>query len=155
MVEPDAQLWLDVFLPAGDPLSERDVGKAFSWLGAAAAGAIASVTGRRAELHSGPLIVTRWSPMLCFCGLGTGEVRVDGRKVLGVSQRRDRAGATFRLMVLLQLDAAESASVLALGSEERRRAAEHLGGFAARLEADSPALEEALLAAVCAAERAG
>jgi lipoate-protein ligase A len=153
MVGPDAQLWLDVFLPAGDPLSERDVGKAFSWLGRAAAGAISSVTGRAAEPHAGTLVATRWSPMLCFCGLGTGEVRVDGRKVLGVSQRRDRTGSTFRLMVLLALEPEESASVLALGAEERSRAAEQLGGFAAPLEADPPALEEALLAAICAAER--
>jgi lipoate-protein ligase A len=155
MVGPDSQLWLDVFLPAGDPLSERDVGKAFTWLGAAAAGAISSVTGGPSETYAGPLLATRWSPMLCFCGLGTGEVLVEGRKVLGVSQRRVRAGATFRLMVLLQLDAAASASVLALGSEERRLAAEHLGGFAAPVEADPRALEEALLAAVCGAERVG
>jgi lipoate---protein ligase len=155
MVAPDAQLWLDVFLPAGDPLSESDVRKAFSWLGRAAAGAISAVTGRPAESHTGPLVTTRWSPMLCFSGLGPGEVRLDGRKVLGVSQRRDRAGSTFRLMVLLRLDAEESASVLALGSEERRRAAEHLGGFAAPLEADPRALEGALVAAVCGAERVG
>ena len=38
---------------------------------------------------------------MCFAGLGPGEVLVDGRKVVGISQRRDRFGARFQCTALL------------------------------------------------------
>ena len=34
LVEPGAAVWIDVTIPAGDPLWDNDVGRAFHWLGA-------------------------------------------------------------------------------------------------------------------------
>jgi lipoate-protein ligase A len=45
-----------------------------------------------------------WSGRICFAGLGPGEVTVNGRKVVGVSQRRTRKGALFQTAALLRWD---------------------------------------------------
>jgi hypothetical protein len=52
---------------------------------------------------------------VCFAGLAAGEVIVDGAKVVGISQRRTRAGARFQCSVPLRWDAARHAELLAPG----------------------------------------
>ncbi|MEC8814989.1 MAG: hypothetical protein VYA92_04220, partial [Actinomycetota bacterium] len=42
-----------------------------------------------------------WGGLVCFAGRGPGEILVDGRKVVGISQRRDRSGARFQCTALL------------------------------------------------------
>ncbi len=37
-----------------------------------------------------------WSSMVCFDGVGAGEVLVDGRKLVGISQRRTRHAARLQ-----------------------------------------------------------
>ena len=39
---------------------------------------------------------TAWSSMICFDGVGAGEVLVDGRKLVGISQRRMRHAARLQ-----------------------------------------------------------
>ena len=68
------------------------------WLGRAWAAALATL-GVEARVHEGGLCTTQWSRLVCFGGLGTGEVvDADGRKLVGISQRRTRAGARFQCM---------------------------------------------------------
>ena len=127
LVAPGSQVWLDVFLPHGDELAEPDVAKSFHWLGDTYAAAIASVLGVSAEqagveVNRGPRQVTPWSRTLCYAGLGAGEVSVAGRKVVGMSQRRERSGAWIHSMALLSRRAGDLAGLLA-GPEERRSAA--------------------------------
>ena len=140
LVGPGEVLWVDVLLPAGDPLWEDDVGRSFHWLGQAWVDALA-VVGVEASWHSGPMVCTPWCRQVCFAGLGPGEVTVDGRKVVGLAQRRTRAGALFQCAALLHWDAAEMVQLLDLGSE----AAAELPTLAAALPVDSAALEEAFL----------
>ena len=100
LVEPGDVAWVDVFVPAGHPRWQDDVGRAFWWLGDAWASALGSLgVGGRIEVHKGPLVRSPWSPLVCFAGLGPGEVTVDGRKAVGVAQRRTRAGALFQCAV--------------------------------------------------------
>ena len=99
LVEPGAAVWIDVTIPAGDPLWDNDVGRAFHWLGAAWAEVLAA-EGLPARMHDGPLRSTPWSGRVCFAGLGPGEVTVDGRKVVGLSQRRTREAARFQCCAL-------------------------------------------------------
>ena len=40
LVAPDDPVWIDVWVPAGDPLWTADVTRAFAWLGTAWAGAL-------------------------------------------------------------------------------------------------------------------
>ncbi len=98
LVTPDDPLWVDVDLPAGDPLWDDDVGRSFRWLGDAWAGALAAV-GVAADVHRGPFVPGPWGRVVCFAGRGPGEVFVEGAKVVGLAQRRTRAGARFQCAV--------------------------------------------------------
>ncbi len=135
LMEAGGMVWVDVFVPAGDPLWEVDVGRAFAWLGSAWADVI---PGARA--HDGPLVTTPWSALVCFAGLGAGEVTVDGAKVVGMSQRRTRAGALFQCAALLEWRPDRLLERLALTDDERRRGGEELAGVARGTPADPDAL---------------
>jgi len=99
LVSPREVLWIDVIVPAGDPLWDDDVGRASHWLGGVWAAALAELAVE-AEVHRGPLVRAAWSAAVCFAGLGPGEVTVDGRKVVGISQRRTRSAARFQCAAL-------------------------------------------------------
>ncbi len=102
-LDPVEQLWADVLLPATHPLWDADLSRSFDWLGNVwvqtlrALGVDASLT-----VHSGPMVTTDWSKLLCFAGRGPGEVFVNDRKLVGLSQRRGRAGALFQCGLLLK-----------------------------------------------------
>jgi lipoate-protein ligase A len=104
LLTPDDVLWVDIVLPAGDPLWDEDVGKAAHWLGDVWVAALAGAGVPGAAVHRGPLVRTAWSSAVCFAGLGPGEVTVDGRKVAGISQRRTRAWARFQCAALRRWD---------------------------------------------------
>jgi lipoate-protein ligase A len=83
---------------------------------------------------------------VCFAGLGSGEVSAGGRKVVGLSQRRSRAGSLFLCAALLRWDPARLLDVLALSDDDRARATEELSPVAAGLDVDEEAVTNALLA---------
>jgi lipoate-protein ligase A len=139
-------VWVDVLVPAGDRLWRADVGRAFMWLGEAWAGALADVGVPGAAPHRGPLQRNRWSGRMCFAGLGPGEVTVDGAKVVGMCQRRTRAGALFQCAALLAWEPDRLLDLLDLGARERSRASEEVTGVARGLDVEPGALTGALLA---------
>jgi lipoate-protein ligase A len=143
LVRPGTLLWVDVLLPAGDALWQDDVGRSFHWLGQAWVDALAAV-GVGSSWHNGPMVCTPWCRQVCFAGIGSGEVTVDGRKVVGLAQRRTRAGALFQCAALLRWDPDEMARLLDIGDE----GAAALPELAAALPVDAGALEEALLGAL-------
>ena len=97
---PGAVTWIDVVIGRDDPEWVDDVGLAFAWLGAAWARAVAAIDPASAPaVHDGPLVRGRWGRQVCFAGLGPGEVSIRGRKLVGLSQRRTRAGARFQTVV--------------------------------------------------------
>jgi len=148
LVEPGAAVWIDVTIPAGDPLWDNDVGRAFHWLGRAWAEVLAA-EGLPARVHERALRSTPWSGRVCFAGLGPGEVTVDGRKVVGLSQRRTREAARFQCCALLRWEPERLLDLLALDDTERRRGAEALRPVAAGAGA-VPDLAASLVAAVSA-----
>jgi lipoate-protein ligase A len=94
--------WLDVLLPTSSPLWHPDVGRAFLWLGHVWAETLRAVLGERGAVgvHHGPLVGGEAGRLICFAGIGPGEVTVDGRKVVGLSQRRWRTGVKFQCLVV-------------------------------------------------------
>jgi hypothetical protein len=42
------------------------------------------------------MVVTPWSSLVCFDGFGPGEVLLDGRKLVGMSQRRTRTASRLQ-----------------------------------------------------------
>lgn len=130
LVEPGGTLWVDVTVPAGDPLWDPDVRRSFHWLGEAWTAALGRL-GIEAAWHDGGLESTPWSRLICFAGLGPGEVTVAGRKVVGLSQRRTRAGSLFQCLALLEWDPAAVVGLLALAPDKAAAALADVAGRAA------------------------
>jgi lipoate-protein ligase A len=114
LLDPGAQLWVDVVIGRSDSLWSDDVSLASQWLGDVWVTALHSV-GIEGVVHRGAMVTNALSPVVCFAGLAAGEVTVDGTKVVGISQRRTRAGARFQCSVPLRWDASRHAELLAPG----------------------------------------
>jgi lipoate-protein ligase A len=144
LVTPDDPLWVDVDLPVDDPRWEDDVSRSFLWLGEAWAGALGRL-GVDATVHRGPFEAGPWGATVCFAGRSPGEVLVGGAKVVGLAQRRTRAGARFQCAVPRRWDPGPLVDAL-VDPVDRSRARAELAGVAAGVEVDP----EALVAAVTA-----
>jgi lipoate-protein ligase A len=146
LVEPGRLVWADVVVPAGDRLWHDDVGRAAWWLGEAWAAALAGLGPGRGDVHRAGLVRSRWSALVCFAGLGPGEVTVGGRKIVGLAQRRTRAGALFQCAVPLAWDPAPLLAALALTPDEREAARAELAGAVLPVDRPPADVEAALLA---------
>lgn len=114
LLDPGAQIWIDVVIGRSDPLWQDDVSLASQWLGDVWVAALLSV-GVEGVVHRGAMLTNALSPVVCFAGLAAGEVTVGGAKVVGISQRRTRAGARFQCSVPLRWDATRHQQLLAPG----------------------------------------
>ena len=107
VVAPGAQVWVELWLPRGDPLWDDDVVRSGEWVGDAWQAALTEIgVGEPIAVHRGATVFRPWAASVCFAGLGPGEVTVAGRKVVGLAQRRGRAGARFQTTVPLTWDGA-------------------------------------------------
>jgi len=132
LVDRDHMVWFDVVLPREHQGWHDDVGRSFDWIGAALLDVLASL-GIEGSAHRGALVNTTWSDLVCFAGLGPGEITVEGRKVVGISQRRTRYGARFQVAILQQWDPTGIVELLELRSDERDSAASALATVATGL----------------------
>jgi lipoate-protein ligase A len=129
LVTPDDPVWIDVWVPVGHANWTLDVTHAFEWLGASW-GAVLGGLGLCGVEVQGPEpgACTRWSSLVCFGGIGAGEVTCGGRKMVGLSQRRNRYGAWFHGACVLHWDPQPLLDVLSLPDAERSAAREGLAG---------------------------
>jgi len=129
-VVPGHCLWLDVLVPRGHVRWSDDVRRATYWLGEAWQAARDDL-GIESRLHRGGLGKTEWGRLVCFGDIGPGEVLVDGRKLVGVAQRRTREGARFQCIVYDRWRPRDVLDLLVLSDADRERAATELAGAAA------------------------
>jgi lipoate---protein ligase len=121
LVAPGAQVWLDAWVPRRHELWDPDIIRAAIWLGEVWAHALESLGSGPLSVHRGPATGGAWSELICFAGVGPGEVRVAdaemtvakveegkiaGRKVTGLAQRRTASGARFHTSAPLLWDPA-------------------------------------------------
>lgn len=146
LLDPGAVLWCDVVVPRSDVLWNDDVGLAAHWLGQVWCDALADVGVVGAEVHRGAMQATALSSVVCFAGLGPGEVTISGAKIVGISQRRTRDGARFQCAVPLAWDSARHGELLAPGLQ-RVGGEESVDDIDVRpsLESDVEALRESFL----------
>jgi lipoate-protein ligase A len=144
LLVPGQTLWVDVEIPRSDPLWDDDVGRAFHWVGHAWADALATF-GVDASVHTGGALETPWSRAVCFGGVGAGEVLVDGRKLVGLSQRRTREGARFQCLLHHRWDPVPILGLLALSHRERAAALQGLANAGAGLDVADDELVRALI----------
>lgn len=114
-VDPVSAVWIDLLVPlphadVGDDLraSMVTVGR---WWSVALESLLPATARGRLDVHEGPVIADEWGDLVCFAGLGPGEVTLDGAKLVGLSQRRSRSVARFQTQVHLS-DPTERLSAL-------------------------------------------
>jgi lipoate-protein ligase A len=139
LLAPGAQVWVDVCVPRDDALWTDDVSRAGWWLGDAWVRALGA-----GVVHRGGLVRTPLSDRICFAGLGPGEVTVGAAKLVGVSQRRTRAGAVLQCTVPLVWDPSPLVDVFGLDAEE----AAVVEACAATASAQADEVVEALVASL-------
>ncbi len=94
---PGEVTWIDVIVPAGTPGWSDDVHGPMVWLGRHLAAAFTAATGvDDLVVHDAAMRSTSWSRLVCFDGVGAGEVLLGGRKLVGLSQRRTRHAARLQ-----------------------------------------------------------
>lgn len=149
LVDAGAVLWIDLIVPAGDPLWDADVRRGAWWVGEAWAAAVDRLGAGPADVWRGGLRPSAWSGRVCFAGLGPGEVTVGARKVVGISQRRTRHAALFQTAALLHWDPAPLLALLGVDESVRSEAVVDLKERAVGVGGQrADVLADALLAAL-------
>lgn len=93
-------IWVDVFAPKDSPLWHRDLAKNFEIVGGCWQRAF-SECGMRLEMVTSSTSKSAEARLVCWAGIGWGELVVGNRKILGLSQRRNRWGARVQGMAVL------------------------------------------------------
>jgi lipoate-protein ligase A len=115
---PGEVVWVDLLLAASHRAFTADLRASMMWMGdqwaavfqalvqspsEAIAQTEAAMTkvpaSSEIEVFGGAVERSAWADLLCFGGLGPGEVTVGGAKLVGLSQRRTRAGAWFQMAI--------------------------------------------------------
>jgi len=100
---PGEHVWLDVVVPRGDVLWSDDVSQASWWLGDVWVQTLNALGENDVSVHHESLSSDAWGDLLCFAGVGPGEVvqRNDEEmsKLVGISQRRTRDYARFQCTI--------------------------------------------------------
>ena len=149
LVDTSSLLWVDLVVPAGDPLWSPEVGRDAWWVGEAWSEALSRAGTGGTEVWKGPLVRNRWSSLVCFAGLGAGEVvSAAGLKVVGISQRRTRHGALFQCGCVLEWAPQRLLGLLALTPDERSAALSALGEAALGAGVEGAEVLESALASL-------
>ena len=100
---PGEHVWLDVVVPRGDVLWSDDVAQASWWLGDVWVKTLNALGENNVSVHHESLSSDAWGDLLCFAGVGPGEVvQQDDEslsKLVGISQRRTRDYARFQCTI--------------------------------------------------------
>lgn len=114
LLHPGEVTWIDVVVPRGAPGWADDVHAPMAWLGEHLAEVVRGLLpGRSVDAHDGPMVSTEYSALVCFDGVGAGEVLLDGRKLVGISQRRTRHAARLQCCWYSVHDPSDLAGLLA------------------------------------------
>lgn len=104
-VDPVSAVWIDILVPLPNAVIGDDLRASMITVGRWWSVALASllpVTDRvRLDVHEGPVIADEWGDLVCFAGLGPGEVTFGRSKLVGLSQRRSRSMARFQTQLHL------------------------------------------------------
>ncbi len=100
-LDPSTDLWIDILLPTSSPLWVDDLARSFHWLGDLWVDVLrACFPNAELEAHRGP--TSGSGDVLCFAGLGHGEVTLGDNKIVGLSQRRTRQWTRLQCAVIQQ-----------------------------------------------------
>ncbi len=112
-LSPGDVVWVDVIVPRNGPGWHDDIHRPMVWLGEHLAAAFAESGLPDAVVHTGKMVTTEHSRMVCFDGLGPGELTLDGSKLVGISQRRTRDAARLQCCWYVEYDHRDLTDLLA------------------------------------------
>ena len=101
LVDPQDILWVDVFVPKNSQLWESDIAKASIGIGNAWNQALKEVKVS-SSVYTGEFLRSTLSDLVCFAGKGPGEIFREGKKILGISQRRSKLGTRFQCALVIE-----------------------------------------------------
>lgn len=110
-VHPADSIWIDITIGRDDPLWIDDVGQSMLWLGNCFVDALRPWC--HAETYHGPFVGGVDGRAVCFASTSPGEVFVEEKKLIGISQRRGRDGARFQCVMYRQWQPDEWATAIA------------------------------------------
>lgn len=115
VLRPGEMVWIDLVVPAGSGGVPDDVRGSMIWAGERWASALAAcgLATSATAVHRGGMVGGPWSDLLCFAGLGPGEILEGDRKLVGLSQRRTRHGARIQGLVHRRARVDEDVTLLA------------------------------------------
>ena len=144
-------LMQDIALPPDHPLYCTDITSSYAWLGAVWAETLARlglsgielvpVSSARADTLATAELVRR----ACFGGRSPYEVMVGGRKLVGFSQIRRRAGALFQVGIYSDWPGEALTALLRLSDEERSATSSALAARVVGLDELFPLVPEPTL----------
>lgn len=127
-------LSLDVLLPAAHPLAGQDLGRAYLVVGHAWRRAMEDLGVTDLAVHEGAGTARRLGSerervlaSVCFATCGRGEVLAGGRKLVGLAQRRRRAGTLVQCGLLLRWRPAPLLAALGADPDDPEVAAAAVG----------------------------
>jgi len=144
-LEPGSHLWIDAWIPREDVLWAHDVSVAAEWVGQWWVEALVRVgVGGQGGLsvHTGRSVPGALGDLVCFAGRGPGEVFVDDRKIVGVSQWRSREGALFSSCAYVEWDAEPLLDLFSFDDVARSELAVGLRAVAVGVGSSSPSVSE-------------
>ena len=100
LVSPDDMLWVDIFIPKESKFWIADIAKASIWIGRIWHDALERL-GIECSLFDESFSRSEASDLICFIGRAPGELFIDNRKILGISQRRSKFGTRFQCALII------------------------------------------------------
>ena len=100
LIRPESVVWIDLVAPHG--VAPDDVRGAMRWAGTLWQAALADlgvIDDGATTVHQGGMVGSAWCDLVCFAGVGPGEVLTPTGKLVGLSQRRTRHGIRVQGMV--------------------------------------------------------
>ena len=90
-------LWVDAVLPTG--VAPDDVRGSMVWIGECWRDVLETPATGGLTVHDGAMQTSAWSELVCFAGVGPGEVMTGAGKLVGLSQRRTRHGIRVQALI--------------------------------------------------------
>jgi len=136
LLVPDEHVWIDVWIPAGDPAWVDDVVEAAMPIGRAWTAVLARL-GVEGTVYRGGASTGSLDRLVCFAGRGPGEVfDPRDRKLVGLSQRRTRDWIRLQTMVHRRWDPARTVAGFDLTPDDRAGLVAAVAGRVATVELD-------------------
>lgn len=109
-LHPEDAVWVDITIPRNDPMWSDDVSESMLWIGEVFVRALQPWIN--ATVYRGAFEIGLDGRVVCFASTSPGEVFVENKKVVGISQRRTRDGARFQCVLYRRWNPHEWAHVL-------------------------------------------